>query len=96
MDALLILLQHLGLGPATYPVYDLIKGEARAATSEDELACAIQKQINMHEILLDAETVLRAVARNGLLSIRKSGIHIDKAVVSDDLRDSTAVMGNAA
>jgi len=96
MDALLILLQHLGLGPATYPVYDLIKGEEGAATSEDELACAIQSQINMHEILLDAETVLRAVARNGLLSIRKSGIHIDKAVVSGGLGDSTTVMGNAA
>lgn len=96
MDALLILLQHLGLGPATYPVYDLIKGEGGMATSEDELACAIQNQINMHEILLDAEIVLRAVARNGLLSIRKSGIHIDRAVVSGDLGDSTPVMGNAA
>lgn len=96
MDALLILLQHLGLGPATYPVYDLIKGGMGTPTTEDELACAIQGQINMHEILLDAETVLRAVARNGLLCIRKSGIHIDKVVDSDALHDSTPVMGNAA
>jgi hypothetical protein len=96
MDALLILLQHLGLGPATYPVYDLIKGAAGTPTSEHDLACEIQNRINMHEILLDADTVLHAVARNGLLSVRKSAIQVDEAAVSGDFHDNTTVMGNAA
>jgi uncharacterized membrane protein (DUF2068 family) len=86
MDKLLILLQHLGLGRATYPIYELIKGIHGATTTEDNLAHDIQSRIDRHGRSVDAKTVIHALARNGFISIQNSDIHANEAVVFGSIR----------
>lgn len=82
MDSILnALLSQLGLGLATNAVYDFLKGFAGQETSRQKLQVEIQNRIDLHGVSMSAETVIDALASNGVLQIRQSSLHGNQSLV---------------
>ena len=96
MDPLLTTLTQLGLGLATNAVYDILKGLAGKSADTQDIANEIQNKINMYGISMRAETVIKALARNGLLVIQQSHLHGNNGLVFGSLQGGAVVGNNSA
>lgn len=93
MDPIAALLAQLGLGVATNAVYDVIKNLATTPKSAPELTRDIQDKINLFGVQMRAETVINALAQNGLLLIQQSHLHGSQGLAFGSYQGS-AVVGN--
>lgn len=93
MDQLLAVLTQLGLGLATNAVYDLLKGFAGKPVSPQQVAAEIQNRIDMCGVAVQAETVINALAENGLLIIDQSNLHANQCLVFGSVQGK-AIFGN--
>ena len=93
MDQLLTVLAQLGLGVATNAVYDLLKGFAGKQINPEQVAAEIQNRINMNGVSVRAETVISALAQNGLLVINQSHLHANESLIFGSTQGS-AIFGN--
>jgi hypothetical protein len=96
MDPLLSTLGQLGLGLATNAVYDLLKGLTGKSAKTQQVTQEIQNRINMHGISMRAETVINALAQNGLLVIQQSHLHGNQGLIFGSVQGSAVVGNNSA
>lgn len=90
---MIAVLAQLGLGLATNAIYDLLKSCAGKEVSAKDVGAAIQNQINLHGVSMNAETVIRALSENGFISIKGSHLHANDSIVFGSVVGG-ASMGN--
>ncbi len=93
MDPLLTALGQLGLGLATNAIYDLLKGLAGKTVASQQVTKEVQDQINMFGISMRAETVINALAQNGLIVIQQSQLHANQGLTFGS-QLGRAIVGN--
>jgi hypothetical protein len=93
MEQLLAVLSQLGLGLATNAVYDLLKGVVGHSVDKSILIQEVQNRINLHGVTMTAETVINALAQNGVLVIVQSKLHANEALTFGS-QIGSAVIGN--
>jgi len=76
MDPLLDALSRQGLGKATPGVYELLKGFGEKPLGRPEIR-ELQSRINMHGVLVRAETLVSNLAGSGYLSIQRHAVSGD-------------------
>ena len=96
MDPLLTALGQLGLGLATNAIYDLLKGLAKKASPTHQITQEVQNRIDMYGISMRAETVINALAQNGLLVIQHSRIHANQGLTFGSHQGHAIVGNNSA
>lgn len=87
MDPLLDALSQQGLGQATAGVYELLKGLGEKPLGRPEIR-ELQSRINMHGVLVRADTVVHALAREGYLSVQRHAISAGPGVTNGDIADT--------
>jgi hypothetical protein len=94
MDPILSALSQVGLGVATNAVYDYLKGltSTRSYPSQ-QVVQELQNRINLTGLSVRAETVIEALARNGVLHVENSHLHANNGLVFGSVTGS-AVFGN--
>ena len=93
MEQLLTVLGQLGLGVATNAVYDLLKGAVGHSVDKATLTQEVQNRINLHGVTMTAETVINALAQNGILVIELSKLHANETLTFGS-QIGSAVVGN--
>lgn len=76
MDPLFKALSKHGLGQATSGVYELLKGFGEKPLGRPEIR-ELQSRINMHGVLVRAETLVSNLAGSGYVSIQRHAISDD-------------------
>ncbi len=76
MDPLLDALSRHGLGQAAPGVYELLKGFGEKPLGRPEIR-ELQSRINMHGVLVRAETIVADLAGSGYVSIQRHAIADD-------------------
>lgn len=93
MDPLFSTLSQIGLGVATNAVYDFLKGIVGKQIGKHQLVKELENRITMHGISVRTETIIRALAENGLLIIDQTHLHADQNIVFGSVQ-GRAVFGN--
>ena len=73
-DRLLQTLSRLELGLATSGIYDLTRIQSDQVTSAEEFTRAIEDQLKMNSLTLDADRVVDTLVREGFLVLRDTAL----------------------
>jgi len=91
MDPILTVLSQLGLGVATNAVYDVLKSVAAKQGTVEQAVVEIQNTMNLYGVNVRAETVINAIADNGLLIIRRSDLYANNLITFGSVRGSASI-----
>ncbi len=76
-----LVLEQLGVGVLTNGIYDLLRALAAKGTSLLAFHEAVQDCINVHGASMKAETIISALAKNGILRIDGSQPEANQALI---------------
>lgn len=79
MDPISILSQ-LGLGVASNAIFDFLKSRLLSPTPGPQLQAELQNIIDLNGVQMRAETVIEALARNGVIRIVNSSMHANESL----------------
>ena len=74
-------LEQLGVGVLTNGIYDLLRTLAAKGTSLLAFHESVQDCINVHGASIKAETIISALAKNGILRIDGSQLEANQALI---------------
>ncbi len=93
MDPIMNILVQLGLGVAANSVYDLLKGLSANYVDKQTFIDNVQNRIAAQGLSVRAETVIKALAANGFLTIEGSHLYAGQSLVFGSLKGG-ALMGD--
>lgn len=92
MDPLIGILGEIGVGLASNAVYDYVKTKI-SGKEKAEVHQELENIMKLHGVNLQAETVINALASNGLLSIDSSHIYAKESLHFGSI-SGKAIVGN--
>jgi hypothetical protein len=88
------LMANFGNGIITNALYDTIKSLIMSSNTKEELAKRIDSALHLHNVNVNAETIITLLASNGFITIEGSHIKSNLSITMGSFNNGELLFGN--